>query len=177
MHPICQCSVRGVCDYNFFFFFCQIPYCLSERSEQSDHRPCKQIKSAQPLSGSICFPLVLAGRLSPCPLFIYSPTHPSISSFFTPTSHIPLCSGSCSFSPKLLHYTSSEHPLTGNIFPPTPSSTFLFFFSLFCKESAVAMLFQIIQLLKLIQSEQREIGSGEPFTEGEEQVLMEFLDR
>lgn len=56
------------------------------------------------------------------------------------------------FSPKLLDYTSREHPLAPNIFflPPRPSS------SLpplrFSQELATAVLFQIIQLLKHILS-------------------------
>lgn len=64
---------------------------------------------------------------------------------------------------------SSEHILS------CPSSPLLLFH--FFQELAKAMLFQIIQLLKLILREQRDIKSGEPCTEGEEEVLMEFLGR
>lgn len=92
--------------------------------------------------GSSLLPSSFTRRLSPCPPFSYSPTHPSISLFFLPSVLLL-------FTKKLLHYTSREHPLTLDVFfllSSLISSSLLFFL----QELAKAMLFQIIQLLKLI---------------------------
>lgn len=145
MRAICQCDVRGVWDYNF---------------DQSAKSPVRVVWEERPQAQRIDW-------ISPTSLWLHLLSTLSFLTLSLAASHPNLYSSipllihpfhlfflphmlSCSFSPKIitLHIQgtsiSSEHALS------SPSSPLLLFLSF--QELAKAMLFQIIQLLKLILS-------------------------
>lgn len=141
MRAICQCDVRRIWDYNFGQ---SAKSCLPVRVVWEEHPQALRIDSISPTSFwlHLLSPLSLLTRsladshpapYSTIPLLIH-PFHPLL---------LPRIL-SCSFSLKLLHYTTREHPLA--------PYCLLLRFSLLFQVLAKAMLFQIIQLLKLILS-------------------------
>lgn len=108
MHAICQCDVRRVWDYNFGQ---SAKSCLPIRVVWEEHPQALRIDSICPTSFwlHLLFPLSLLtlsladshpALYSSIPLLIH-PFHPLLLPYIL----------SSSFSLKLLHYTTREHPL------------------------------------------------------------------
>lgn len=148
MDLTCHLPVSGVKGMRFWSV-CQILFCLSEWSGRKDQR-IDEITATSFWLHLLSSPLVLSHSfnrcLSPFPQFIYSLAPPSISSFFFSFLHTLLLLFNKIIT---LHVQgtsiSSEHVLS--------SSTLSFpLLSLPSQRWAEPMLFQIIQLLKLILS-------------------------